>query len=135
MPTRLKSGTRQIILFAAALLIIGGCSSGQGTLSPYTQASGPSGLIVRTHDEGRLFFHDEQWRLTMQGISGRAEVTTADGEHYSADTTLSYWSAEAAESSGRSNTMGRFMLTVLGVILVLGLAGIILYAAFLATDR
>jgi hypothetical protein len=31
--------------------------------------------------------------------------------------------------------MGQFMLTILGVILVLGLAAIILYAAFLATDR
>lgn len=104
-------------------------------MAPQGSMHGAPGLMVRTNEGGRLFFHDKQWKLTMSGIAGTADVTAADGAQYTADTTLSYFSAEAAQSSGRTSTMGQFMLTILGVILVLGLAAIILYAAFLATDR
>ncbi|MDT8323965.1 MAG: hypothetical protein RRA94_07645 [Bacteroidota bacterium] len=93
------------------------------------------GLRVRTYDEGTLIFHGDDWRLTPSGIRGTADVETQDGNTYTTDTTLSYWDTAEAGPAGRQSTMGQFMLTVLGVILVLGLAAIILYAAFLATDR
>ena len=94
-----------------------------------------SGLRVTTHDRGELLFAADRWQLTFEGIKGPALVTSADGALYSADTTLSYWDAASAASTGRTSTMSQFMLTILGVILVLGLAAIILYAAFLATAR
>jgi hypothetical protein len=93
------------------------------------------GLRVSTRDDGMLLFAEDGWRLTMSGIEGQALVTTADGAQFTADTTLSYWDATSAASTGRGNTMSQFLLTILGVILVLGLAAIILYAAFLATAR
>lgn len=103
------------------------------TAAPHT---GPmDGLQVHTHTGGTLLFPENEWTLTLEGIRGNAHVTHADGTQYSADTTLSYLDASAAASTGRSSTMGQFMLTILGVILVLGLAAIILYAAFLATAR
>jgi len=94
-----------------------------------------TGLRVRTHDNATLLFHDDDWRLTPSGIRGTADVTAEDGASYTTDTTLSYWDTAEAGPAGRQSTMGQFMLTILGVILVLGLAAIILYAAFLATDR
>ena len=93
------------------------------------------GLLVRTHDDGRLLFAENGWKLTLEGIAGNAMVTGADGTQYAADTTLSYWDASSAAATGRNSTMSQFLLTILGVILVLGLAAIILYAAFLATAR
>ncbi|MDX9757740.1 MAG: hypothetical protein RBU27_01155 [Bacteroidota bacterium] len=93
------------------------------------------GLRVATHAGGTVLFAENGWSLGMTGISGKALVTQPDGTHFSADTTLSYVDAASASATGRSNTMGQFMLTILGVILVLGLAAIILYAAFLATAR
>jgi hypothetical protein len=92
-------------------------------------------LRVTTHDRGELLFAENGWSLTTGGIEGRALVRTADGVEYAKDTTLSYYDAASASPSGRSDTMSQFMLTILGVILVLGLAAIILYAAFLATAR
>ena len=126
---------RLVPLAVVVMIAAGGCTSQYGLLAPQSRTGGSDGLLVRTYDEHQLFFHDRQWKLTVNGIAGRAEVTTAEGMQYVADTTLSYWNTESAEATGRNNTMGRFMLTVLGIILVLGLAGIILYAAFLATDR
>lgn len=100
------------------------------------QAAGAApGLRVSTHDHGVLLFEEDRWQLTLEGIKGPALVTDADGTQYSADTTLSYWDASSAASTGRTSTMSQFLLTILGVILVLGLAAIILYAAFLATAR
>jgi len=96
---------------------------------------GMPALHVTTDDNSSLLFHRNAWRLTMSGIRGTADVYPAGGEYFTADTTLSYWDAASASPAGRSSTMSQFMLTVLGVILVLGLAALILYAAFLATDR
>ncbi len=104
----------------------GDAPAGGGSLAP---------LRVTTHDRGELLFSENGWRLTTSGIEGRALVSTADGVQYAKDTTLSYSDAASAAATGRSDTMSQFMLTILGVILVLGLAAIILYAAFLATAR
>ena len=93
------------------------------------------GLRVQTRDGASLLFAENGWRLTLEGIDGSATVTTGDGMQYAADTTLSYWDASSAAATGRNSTMSQFLLTILGVILVLGLAAIILYAAFLATAR
>ncbi len=135
MPTRKKFTFRPLLLLIFGVIVLSGCASQFGISTQPGQYSGSPGLLVRTHDEQHLFFKNDQWRLTLEGIAGRAEVTTTEGLHYTVDTTLSYWNTQSAEATGRNNTMGRFMLTVLGIILVLGLAGIILYAAFLATDR
>ena len=126
------------------LLLLGGCSMQplpapptaanigmQGSMATEVQ----SGLRVRTHDDATLLFETDGWRLTPTGIRGTADVITDDGQHYRTDTTLSYWDAAEAGPAGRQSSMGQFLLTILGVILVLGLAAIILYAAFLATDR
>ncbi|MCB2203273.1 hypothetical protein KQI65_00885 [bacterium] len=95
----------------------------------------PNGLQVRTHDNSTMLFRGDQWQLTPSGIRGTAEVRTEAGDSFTTDTTLSYWDAAEAAPAGRQGTMSQFMLTILGVILILGLAAIILYAAFLATDR
>jgi hypothetical protein len=100
-----------------------------------TPGSRVPGLHVTTDDNGSLLFHRNHWQLTMTGIRGTADVFPADGSSYTTDTTLSYLDAASASPTGRSTTMGQFMLTLLGVILVIGLAAVILYAAFLATNR
>jgi len=137
--------TMRFLLPLLLLLAIAGCTPQLSLLPPMTGSSvstgapkmeaRPSGLRVRTHDDGTLLFHGDDWRLTPTGIRGKADVSTAEGTTYTTDTTLSYWDAAEAGPAGRQSTMGQFMLTILGVILVLGLAAIILYAAFLATDR
>ncbi len=97
-------------------------------------AGGENGILVRTHDDARFFFQDENWKLTFGGIAGTADITTAEGLEFSADTTLSYWNASSAAAVGRSKSTSQFLLTILGIILIVGLAAIILYAAFLATE-
>ncbi|MFZ1730975.1 MAG: hypothetical protein WBQ23_08960 [Bacteroidota bacterium] len=94
-----------------------------------------SALRVITHDRDELLFAENGWQLTTRGIEGRALVQTTDGLQVAKDTTLSYWDAASASPVGRNDTMSQFILTILGVILILGLAAIILYAAFLATAR
>jgi hypothetical protein len=140
---------RRILLSLVLLLYTTGCAPQlflnapatgypSAAITPSTAASGSEalpGLHVRTKDGGSLLFAQNGWRLTFDGIAGDALVTDADGRRFSADTTLSYWDASSAASTGRDNTMSQFMLTILGVILVLGLAAIILYAAFIATAR
>lgn len=129
---------RRMLLILSLLLYTTGCAP-QLALQPHSPdghaAAALSGLRVTTHDRGELLFAEDRWQLTLEGIQGPALVTSADGAVYSADTTLSYWDAASAASTGRTSTMSQFMLTILGVILVLGLAAIILYAAFLATAR
>jgi hypothetical protein len=93
------------------------------------------GLLVTTTDHSQVLFAADDWTLTMAGIRGNALVTTADGLQFSADTTLAYTDAVSASPTDRGVTMNQFLLTILGVILVLGLVGIIIYAAFLATAR
>lgn len=140
---------RRILLSLVLLLYTTGCAPQlslhapattypSAVNSPQSPAHGAGtlpGLQVQTKDGGTLLFADNGWRLTMDGIAGQALVTDVHGLQFSADTTLSYWDASSAASTGRDNTMSQFLLTVLGVILVLGLAAIILYAAFLATAR
>ena len=131
---------RRLLILLIVPIALSACAP-QFSLAPHAPVPSPSeqqqlsGLTVRTYDDGALRFHENDWRLTITGISGTADVETPDGSRYTTDTTLSYWDAASASPAGRSNTMGQFMLTILGVILVLGLAAIILYAAFLATDR
>jgi hypothetical protein len=139
---------RRILLSIALLLSMTGCATQYGVLAPAAaphphvrMATGPQspealpGLRVQTRDGASLLFAENHWRLTLEGIDGSATVTTEDGMQYAADTTLSYWDASSAAATGRNSTMSQFLLTILGVILVLGLAAIILYAAFLATAR
>ncbi|MFA6232988.1 MAG: hypothetical protein WC824_02205 [Bacteroidota bacterium] len=132
---------RRLLLILSLLLYTTACApqlSLRSTAQPGghpTNDAALSALRVTTHEGGELLFAENGWQLTMSGIEGSALVQTADGQQYAKDTTLSYWDAASASASGRSNTMSQFLLTILGVILVLGLAAVILYAAFLATAR
>lgn len=116
-----------------AVLLQGCAGTGQYPFQSPQQYG--SGIMVTTQSEDHLFFRDEQWELTWSGIHGTAEIHTFDGASWTADTTLSYLDAAAAQPIDRGGGMKNYLLTVLGIILVLGLAAIILYAAFLATDR
>ena len=111
-----------------------GMSPGGQQHELHTQRGMPP-LHVTTDDNSSLLFHRNSWRLTISGIRGTADVYPAGGGYFTSDTTLSYWDTASASPAGRSSSMSQFMLTLLGVILVLGLAALILYAAFLATDR
>jgi hypothetical protein len=86
------------------------------------------------HDNSTAVFPDNQWTLTFRGVRGTGSFQMQDGVCFTRDTTISYWDVSSA-SAAHGNTLGQFLLTVLGIILVIGLAAIILYAAFLATDR
>jgi hypothetical protein len=125
---------RAVLIVIIAIVLCTGCAAPYGVQHVGGTYNAP-GLMIHTHDNGHLFFHDQDWKLTLNGISGPALVTAADGSQYNADTTISYWNTESAQATGRGSSMKQYLLTILGVILVLGLAGIILYAAFLATDR
>lgn len=132
--------TRRFLILVFVSLALSACTphfalTPHGTLPAPSEQQHLTGLTVYTHDDAALRFHENTWKLTFTGISGTADVETDDGDRYTTDTTLSYWDAASAAPAGRSSTMSQLMLTILGVILVLGLAGIILYAAFLATDR
>jgi hypothetical protein len=100
----------------------------------YISQHAEPGIIVETRDRSTLRF-DDGWELTFEGIAGTAEVSNNDESTFRTDTTLSYWDVTSAAPARRDNTMRQFLLTILGVILVIGLAAIILYAAFIATDR
>ncbi len=132
---------RRLLLILSLLFYTTSCAPQLSLQSPMTgdgsaaSGGGIAALRVTTHDRGELLFAENGWRLTASGIEGSALVKSENGEQYAKDTTLSYRDAATASPGGRSNTMGQFMLTILGVILVLGLAAIILYAAFLATAR
>lgn len=132
---------RRLLLSLSLLFYTTACAPQMSLQAPSHangRSPGPeplSGLRVTTHDRGELLFSENGWTLTTSGIAGNALIRTADGQTFSKDTTLSYLDAMSASPAGRDNTMSQFMLTILGVILVLGLAAIILYAAFLATAR
>ena len=85
-------------------------------------------------DNATATFSENHWSLTSHGIHGTASFQTQDGLQFRRDTTISYWDVSSL-APARGNTVGQFLLTVLGIVLVIGLAAIILYAAFLATDR
>jgi len=107
----------------------GGDPSIPGTAG-HTEAS----IVIQTKDNAVMTFHDG-WGLTWSGVRGSADISTGEGTLSVPDTTISYWNIDKAEASRRDNTTRQFLLTILGVILVIGLAAIILYAAFIATDR
>lgn len=122
-------------VLTACLLFIPGClplpSLQQG---PGQQPS--SGIRVMTHNRSTFQFNEGDWSLTSSGIRGRADIFTEDGITPARDTTLSFADvASASTGGGRGNTTEQFLKTILGVILVIGLAALILYAAFPATDR
>jgi hypothetical protein len=95
-----------------------------------------SGIRVETHDRSTFQFQEGTWSLTMEGIAGKADIFTDEGVLPSRDTTLWYGDvASAAAGGGRGSTVTQFLLNILGIILVIGLAALILYAAFPATDR
>jgi hypothetical protein len=96
--------------------------------------NGEAGIVVTTVNDTRVFFRDG-WELTWDGIRGCASVQAPDGTLTVKDTTLSYSDATSASATGRGASTSQFALTLLGIILVIGLAALILYAAFLATDR
>lgn len=99
-------------------------------------AGAASGLVLHMHDASTVQFDAEKWDLTVRGVRGHAEIQGHDGTLRTADTTISYWDiSSAAAGPGRGTLLSQFLLTILGVILVIGLAAIILYAAFLATNR
>ena len=124
----------------AILAVASGCSSPFPLTHPSAAYSADdarlSGITVTARDRTTLRYHDDSWHLTLEGIAGTASIVQQDGTTIEKDTTLSYAEISAAESSsGRGSTMTQFLLTILGVVLVIGLAAIILYAAFRATDR
>ena len=95
----------------------------------------PSGIVLQLKDQRTILFPDNEWRLGWDGVHGTIVNTDALGIQTERDTTVSYSDiSSAAPAEGRGNTMSQFLLTILGVILVIGLAAIILYAAFRATD-
>lgn len=130
----------RLLPFSAAVLMLQGCApmltqSLNAPSVPYGQPdrAEPS-IIVHTYDNSELRFEDG-WSLTFGGISGTAEVIRDDAPSIRTDTTLAYQDVASAAPSRRNTTMRQFLLTILGVILVIGLAAIILYAAFIATGR
>jgi len=114
-------------------------TSGCATIFQPVQNTTPthlSSINVQTNDRHSFTFAEDSWRLTFNGIEGHTLSTDKDGLAHGTDTTLSYWAvSSAAASGGRSSSMTQFLLTILGVILIIGLAAVVLYAAFLATDR
>ena len=134
MPEKNITRALRFAAILIATLSIAGCAlPGPSVMQPAHDA--PAGIRVVTHDKSTFDFHDG-WQMTWGGIEGRVDLHTASGDAISTDTTLSYWDVSSASSSnGRGNTTSKFLLTVLGIILVIGLAALILYAAFPATDH
>lgn len=99
-------------------------------------ASRWDGLTLHTSASSRVLFQDGGWELTWTGVRGHARIEADGVPAVEMDTTIAYADiAATATGSGRTASMSQFLLTILGVILVIGLAAIVLYAAFLATDR
>ena len=116
------------------LFVLQGCVP-QLAVSPRDRAAVVDGIRIETKENSSLLFHANRWDLTWSGVSGHATIIDAQGSTFEKDTTVSYWDVSSAAASGRGNTMTQFLLTILGIILVIGLAALILYAAFRATDR
>ncbi len=110
---------------------------GSGTgFAPLGDVARDAELVLYTHGAALVSFAVDRWELTARGVRGHAMIQTQDGLAFETDTTIAYGDvASAASGSGRGTLLSQFLLTILGVILVIGLAAIILYAAFLATDR
>lgn len=146
MDPRLLRPVRTTLLLFATALLLSSCAALHSSTPPMagapvsaqrhaSAASSPSGLVLQMHDASTVRFAPERWELTTRGVRGLAQLHADDGSLREADTTISYWDISTAAAPGRGTLLSQFLLTILGVILVIGLAAIILYAAFLATDR
>lgn len=132
--SHLSAGALVAIALLAGLLLAG-CGSMPAMRSAGSHAS-VSGIRVETHDHSTFQFQEGAWSLTLEGIAGKADIFTDAGTLPDRDTTLWYGDvASAAAGGGRGSTVTQFLLNILGIILVIGLAALILYAAFPATDR
>ena len=119
-----------VTLFAAFVLI--GCSSSL-MMNPPSGSPQPS-LSISTRGGSDIMFYKDQWQLTSAGIRGKAEIRQDGFPSYTKDTTVSYFQVAAVDSRGE-DPWTQLLLTILGVLIVIGLAGVILYAAFRATER
>ncbi len=126
-----------IPILVTLALVAGGCGMAQSGMRtmPGAPPMGPDELRLETRNNAVVAFQDGGYTLTWSGVSGPARIWPSDGILTQKDTTVSWFDISSAAGTGRSKTTGQFLLTVLGVILVIGLAAIVLYAAFLATDR
>lgn len=110
-----------------------GCSSsiiGQKQFA----ANSSSSLHVTTYDGSQFVFPENNWRLTFSGITGKVMSGTDELPDHLRDTTISYIQIAAADSRGE-DPWTQLLLTILGVLIVIGISGLILYAAFRATER
>jgi hypothetical protein len=138
MQMRCKIHTTPLLTASIITLVIGiaGCTGIREGSLPANLPAGMNENLLRleTHDR-TVFSFSNDWTVTMSGIKGSAVVEPADGTVITKDTTVSYYDITSAAGTGRGKTVSQFLLTVLGVVLIIGLAAIVLYAAFLATDR
>ncbi len=124
------------VAFSFLLFMISGC--GMTTSFNAGVSSNEYSLALQTTDQSHFLFHRGKWTLDLKGVSGTADRVDDNGTMTRTDTTVSYTNIASATSpagGSRGNTMEQFLLTILGVILVIGLAGLMLYAAFRATER
>lgn len=150
MNPRLFASARTALLLLVTAVLLSSCTALHSSLTPmhgaapatpglaqHGSADGAGGgLVLHMHDASTVRFAADKWDLTVRGVRGTAQMHASDGRLVAADTTISYWDiSSAAAGPGRGTLLSQFLLTILGVILVIGLAAIILYAAFLATNR
>ena len=118
------------------LVLICAFASGCASLSTIPQPPSHrslSDLHVITSQGSSIHFQEGSWQLTLSGITGKAEVTENASIRF-VDTTLAYQQVASAEST-KEDPWTKLLLTILGVLIVIGLAGVVLYAAFRATER
>lgn len=140
MPSIVKSLKRyqkKISLFYCIMTIttfvVMSCSNSLTIINQPNNAQ-HAGLSLSTRNGSDVMFQENNWQLTLTGISGKAEIHQSGLPSYTKDTTISYFHVAAVDSRGE-DPWTQLLLTILGVIIVIGLAGVILYAAFRATER
>lgn len=126
--------TRTTIASALIALsaIIGGCAN--LSIPETAQTGAPGFLSLTTRSGSSVTFNENAWKLTLTGIEGRALVHPKESPSFTVDTTISYLQVAAVDSRGEDPWV-QLLLLILGVLLVIGLVGIIIYAAFRATER
>lgn len=129
---------RLTFLSYLSFLLILICAFASGCVSLSTIPQPPShrplsDLHVITTQGSSIHFQEGSWRLTLSGITGTAEVTE-NASIRIVDTTIAYQQVASTEST-KEDPWTKLLLTILGVLIVIGLAGIVLYAAFRATER
>ena len=140
MPSFVKSLQRNrkqislsFCLVAVMTIVLTGCSDSLMMMNQ-PHGSRPPSLSVATRSGSDVLFYQDKWQLTLSGIRGYAEIHQSGFPSYTKDTTISYFQVAAVDSRGE-DPWTQLLLTILGVIIVIGLAGVILYAAFRATER